>query len=257
MSGEYETIKVGLTHEDQVLEIILANGKGNIMTKNMIEEISLCVSGESTNNPGIKAIVFKADGEHFCFGASVEEHQKDQFEELIENLRMTLSVVILANIPLFAVVRGQCLGAGMELVMLCQIFSRSSAMFGQPEIQLGVIPPMAAMVLPGIVGQLRAEHLIQTGESIDANTAHTWGLVHAVTDDPDSSLDLHLKKHILPKSASSLRFATKASRVGLFEKIRREFLNVEDIYRTMMKSHDANEGIVAFMEKRKPNFKNE
>ena len=157
-----------------------------------------------------------------------------------------------------AVVRGQCLGGGMELASFCSfIIAEPSAKFGQPEIQLAVFPPVAALILPKIVGQLRADDLVMTGRTIDAATAKEWGLVNTVTEDAAKTLDEFIEQHILPKSAQSLRYANRAVRSSWYKNLPAELDEMEHLYvKELMETFDANEGINAFLEKRAPEWRN-
>ena len=223
----------------------------------LMGEIVACLDREGSDER-LKAIVFKAEGKHFCFGASVAEHQKGQAPEMIRGFHTMFKKLLKCRVPTAAVVRGQCLGGGMELVsFLSFIIAESSAKFGQPEIQLGVFPPVAALILPEIVGQLRADDLVITGRSIDAATAREWGLVSQVAEDGEQALEDLLEKHILPRSASSLRFASEAVRSSWHERLPERLDNMERLYvAKLMETHDANEGIASFLEKRTPEWKN-
>lgn len=252
-----EKIKVDLTHDGQVLSVALSSPPGNVLDAQMMREIISCV--ESLGSGGsVKAIVFKGEGKHFCFGASVAEHQKDQAADMIAGFHRMFKALLDCEVPTIALVRGQCLGGGMELASFCNIIlAEPSAKFGQPEIQLGVFPPVAALVLPHIVGQLRADDLVLTGRSIDAATAHAWGLVQSVVEDGEAALEDLLSKQILPKSASSLRYANLAVRSRWYEDLAERLDRMERLYVDgLMETFDANEGISAFLQKRPPAWKN-
>jgi cyclohexa-1,5-dienecarbonyl-CoA hydratase len=204
--------------------------------------------------PGLKLLVFEGEGPHFCFGASVQEHRREQAADMLKGFHgMFLQLVDLA-VPTAAVVRGQCLGGGMELAIFCQwIFAAPTAKFGQPEIQLGVFPPPASVILPLKLGQAAADHLCLSGESWTAEQARAAGLVHEVAEDPMAALDAFFDKHLKPKSPSSLRMAVRAARLGFHQALREKLPALERLYvDELMATHDANEGIAAFLEKRPP-----
>ncbi len=249
--------KIGLEYEGQVLRIVLASPPGNILDAQTMTEIVTAIDFHESNKD-IKAVVFEGEGKHYCFGASVEEHQKNRAPEMIASFHGMFKKLLSFGAPLISLVRGQCLGGGMELASFCNfIIAEPSAKFGQPEIQLAVLPPVAAVILPGIIGQLRADDLVLTGRSIDAQTANRWGLVSQVAEDGESALDDFLKKHILPKSAQALRHANRAVRREWFEQLSHKLDRMERAYvDDLMNSFDANEGIEAFLEKRKPQWKN-
>ena len=171
---------------------------------------------------------------------------------------MFLDMVDLA-IPTAAVVRGQCLGGGAELALFCNwIFASPNAKFGQPEIQLGVFPPPASIILPLKLGQVWADHACLTGMSFAAEAAAEVGLIYDVSEDPWAALEALATEHLLPKSASSLRFAVRAARTHFNQVFRAGIAEVQRLYLDeLMASHDANEGIEAFLEKRKPVWTNE
>jgi cyclohexa-1,5-dienecarbonyl-CoA hydratase len=250
-----EKIKVRRDHDGQVLRIVLAFPKGNVLDAQMMGEICACLDAEASA-PGLKAIVFEGEGKHFCFGASVPEHVKEKAPEMIRGFHGLFKQLLATGIPTFALVRGQCLGGGMELAAFCNfVLAEPSAVFGQPEIVLGVFPPVAALILPGIVGQSRADDLVLTGRSIDAQTALAWGLVHAVAEDGEKLLGEALAKHFLPKSAESLRHANRAVRESWHRELPAALDRMEKAYVVdLMGTHDANEGIAAFLEKRAPKW---
>ena len=147
----------------------------------------------------------------------------------------------------------------MELAIFCNwIFASTTARFGQPEIQLAVFPPPASVILPLKLGQGRADHLCLTGESWTAEQALETGLVQDVSEDPAAALDAFVQTHLLKKSASSLRMAVRAARCNFNAALRQQLPQVERLYiDELMSTHDANEGIGAFLEKRKPRWTND
>ena len=253
-----EKIKVRREHDGQVLRIVLAAPPGNVLDAQMMGEIVACIDEEAAH-PGLKAIVFEGEGKHFCFGASVPEHVKEKAPEMIRGFHGMFKKLLATAIPTFALVRGQCLGGGMELAAFCHfILAEPGAKLGQPEIQLAVFPPVAALILPDLVGQAHADDLVLTGRSVDAATAHAWGLVHAVCESAEKTLEEELlAKHLLPKSARSLRLANRASRSRWYESLPSRLDAMEKLYvGVLMETADANEGIEAFLAKRPPQYVN-
>ncbi len=257
-NDSYKKIKVATSHEGQFLHITLATPPANILDGATMTEIIACLDTQG-NDKNLKAIVFQGEGKHFCFGASVEEHTKERAGQMISGFHRLFKKLLATTIPTVALVRGQCLGGGMELALFCNfIIAEPKAKFGQPEIQLAVFPPVAAQLLPGIVGQLRSDDLILTGRSIGAQTAMDWGLVHQVAEDGAEALETFLTTHLAPKSAESLRFANRATRSSWYRDLGEKLDEMEHLYvKELMETNDANEGINAFLEKRKPDFKNE
>jgi cyclohexa-1,5-dienecarbonyl-CoA hydratase len=150
----------------------------------------------------------------------------------------------------------------MELSLICNlIFADKSAKFGQPEINLGVFAPPASIILPEKIGLSRAEQLLLTGEIIGADDAFRLGIANKIFENKeelDKGTEEYIATQFLTKSALSLRYAVKASRVK-FSHVLRNFLpSLENLYLIdLMESKDANEGIHSFLEKRKPVWTNQ
>ncbi len=255
-----EKVKFTRSHDDTIAHIVLDDGQGNVLDNIMMLEIldRLQAIGQ---DPKIKLITFQGAGAHFSFGASVEEHTKEFAEAMLRTFHKIFMDLLQLRIPTLALVSGQCLGGGMELALICSvILADKSARFGQPEIRLGVFPPPASILLPERIGLARAEELLLTGRSVDADEAQRIGLVHAVYDDKDkleAAAEDWILKHVVPKSASSLRFASHAARIKLNHLMNNFLPQLERLYVTqLMETRDANEGITAFLEKRKPQWAN-
>ena len=156
-------------------------------------------------------------------------------------------------------VDGPALGGGCELVAACDIVIASKkARFGQPEIKLGVFPPIAAILLPRIIGERRARELILTGELIDADEALRLGLVNYVlrSDELEEKLENLLAK-LRELSAAALGMTRMALDIAGSSRFESVLSNVENLYlHELMKTADAEEGVRSFMEKRKPEWQN-
>lgn len=257
---EHALINVERQYDGSVCKIVLNSPKANILEAAMLREISEALHG-LWHEKDVKLIVFEGHGKHFSFGASVQEHTKDNAAMMLRFFHAVFHELVRLATPTMAVVRGQCLGGGMELALFCNfIVSDRTAMFGQPEIVLGVFPPPASIMLPMKVGQSYADDLVLTGRSIDAVEAHRIGLVNILADEGKDAWETAgawIEQHILPKSASSLRIANQAVRKDFFRRVWEDLPRMEALYlKDLMESHDANEGINAFLEKRKPDWQN-
>lgn len=228
--------------------------KGNIIDRPMMAALSR-VFADARAAAGLKAIVLEGAGRHFSFGASVQEHQRDQVEAMLAELRQLVVDMLDSHVVLIAAVTGQCLGGGLELASVChRIVASPDAKLGQPEIALGVFAPIASIVLPTRIGRARGEDLCLTGRTVTAAEAAAMGLVDAVVDgDPADAALAWAREHFGARSASSLRLAVKAVRTDLTARIRTELPALEAIYLAeLMATHDANEGLQAFLAKRAP-----
>ena len=251
---KFEKIRLQFTHQERVARITLAAPKANILDRSMIRELdsalTLCAGRE------LNAIVLAADGPHFSFGASVEEHLPDQIAETLQALHALLRRTAEAPAPVIAAVRGQCLGGGFELVLACDlILADKTAQFASPEIKLAVFAPAASALLPVRVGQAVASRLLLTGAALSAEEAARCGLVARLADDLDATLDAWLESDFLPRSPSSLKYACQAARLNLRRAFDEDLPRLESLYlRDLMATPDAVEGIRAFLEKRAPQF---
>ena len=255
-----EKIKVNYLYEGSVAQIILDDGKGNVLDHIMMGEL-MEVFDTFKHMNDLKLITFEGAGKHFSFGASVDEHQKDMAGAMLKSFHQIFFTLKDLAIPTLAKITGQCLGGGMELAIMCNfLFADKTAKLSQPEIILGVFPPPASVILAEKIGLAKAEELILTGNIITADNGKSIGLINNVFDDKaalESGVNEFIEQHILPKSASSLRFTVKASRIK-FNHILSNFLPMlEQLYvNELMNTKDANEGIASFIEKRKPVWQN-
>lgn len=250
----FEKIRFQFTHQERVARITLASPKANILDRSMIRELdsalSLCAGRE------LNALVIAADGPHFSFGASIEEHLPDQIAGTLRALNNLLRRIAEAPAPVIAAVRGQCLGGGFELVLACDlILADKTAQFGSPEIKLAVFAPAASALLPVRVGLAVAAQLLLTGAALSAEEAARCGLVARCADNLDVALDAWLESDFLPRSPSALKYACQAVRRPLRRALDEDLPQIETLYlNDLMATPDAVEGIRAFLEKRAPQF---
>ena len=244
-----------LLADGQLLRLTLAAPKANVLDRAMVSELVAALDHHGAS-PRLKAILLSADGPHFSFGASVAEHRKEEVRGMLADFHHLFRRLAELAIPTVAAVRGACLGGGLELAAWCSwIVAAPDAGFAQPEIKLGVFAPLASLLLPWRLGGGAALDLLVSGRTIDAPTAARIGLVHAVADDPVAAAMAFAAEHLLPRSASSLRFAERAARHELAELLARRLPALEALYLDqLMETADANEGLAAFIAKRPPRW---
>lgn len=242
--------------DGSALHILLNQPRANILSGAMIGAIGDAL--DSHVSADTRLIVFEGAGEHFSFGVSVEEHRTDQATQMLATFHGLFRKLADLAIPTCAVVRGQCLGGGLELASWCTwIVCTPDARLGQPEIRLGVFAPMASILLPWRAGGRAALDLCVSGRDVSAERARELGIVNAVTDEPTAWWEQIVHDHLDKTSASSLRFAEKAVRTHLLTQLDRELRTVERLYLDELnQTHDATEGIEAFLERRQPEFRN-
>lgn len=248
-------IRSWLERDEQVLRLRLSRPKPNIIDAEMIDALSATLQNHAADQQ-LMAVLLDADGPHFSFGASVEEHLPDQCADMLRKVHSLVMQMIEFPLPIIAAIRGQCLGGGLEIACAASpIFASPDAKLGQPEISLGVIAPAASCLLPERIGQVQAEMLLLSGRSLGAAKAQEIGLVDDVSDEPQEAALAWIDKNIIGKSASSLRFAVTAARFDYIERIRNKLEAVERLYvDELMQTKDPVEGLNAFLEKRDPTW---
>jgi cyclohexa-1,5-dienecarbonyl-CoA hydratase len=253
----YENIRLSI--DDRVARITLVRPPLNVLNISMMREMGQAL-GE-LSEVDLVAIVFEAekDARAFSAGVAVEDHTQETVYQMLDSFHAVFRILEQLAKPTIAVVDGPALGGGCELVTACDIVIASHrAKFGQPEIKLGVFPPVAAILLPIVIGEKRARELIFTGEIIDAVEAGRLGLCNHVV--PVAHLEQKLTE-VLSKlrdlSGVALEFTRRALDLGRGRTIDKALKELENIYlHELMRSSDANEGIKAFMEKRRPVWRN-
>jgi len=249
------------------IEIRTDNGLGsitlnrppvNILNIAMMEEIN-GVLASWQDEKDLKAVLFDAKGKCFSAGVDVGEHMGDMAPKMIEAFHRMFRLMEGLGIPTIASVYGSCLGGGCELAVFCDlVISSDDAKYGQPEVQVGVFPPIAAQLMPRIIGRKAAMELILSGRIISAEEALAMGLINKIVPKDDlNSATQDFCKPYLKLSAEVLRKTKKAISKGLMDDFEPSLKVIEDIYlNELMPTADAQEGLNAFMEKRKPVWKN-
>ena len=247
-----------LTIEERVARITLNRPPLNVFNIAMMREIGAALAEISQER--LVAVVFDADKDcrAFSAGVAVEEHAPETVFQMLDSFHAVFRALDLQARPTIALVDGAALGGGCELITACDmVIASERARFGQPEVKLGVFPPVAAVLLPRVIGEKRARELILTGEIIDAKEALSLGLCNHVV--PIAHLDQKLTE-VLSKlkelSAASLEFTRRAIDIGRGWSLDGALKDLENIYlHELMKSADALEGVKAFMEKRRPSWR--
>lgn len=244
-------LKVSLERDGKLLRLTLARPKANIVDAAMIAALQSALK-EHLSNARLRGVLLAAEGPHFSFGASVDEHLPDVCAQMLHELHALVLQLVESPVPVLVAVRGQCLGGGLEVAAAGHlIFAAPGAMLGQPEIKLAVFAPAASCLLPERIGQAQADDLLFSGRSIDAQEGYRIGLVHAVAEDPEQAALEYFDQYLAPVSASTLRFAVQAARGEAVQRIRAKVARVEKMYlEELMATHDAVEGLNAFIAKR-------
>ena len=230
----------------------------NILTQAALAELHAALTLLAEDRE-LRVLILDARGKHFSAGADVAEHLPPRHLTLIPQFVETVAVLDAFPVPVIAAVRGKCLGGGFELIQPADIIvAGESAVFGQPEILLGVFPPVAAVLLAGRLPPGLAAQLIYSGDPLGAADAERAGLVtRLVPDDRVDEAALYIAQRITRHSAAALRAAKHAVRAAGAEGRRAALHRAVHLYlHELMATRDAVEGLRAFTEKRQPNWSN-
>ena len=246
---------IRLEKEEGVATITLNRPPLNISNIEMMGEINRAL--ESLREDRLKVVVFAAEGKAFSAGVDVAEHTAEKVEEMITVFHRMFRLLISLECPTLAVVAGAALGGGCELATFCDlVIASEEAEFGQPEIKVGVFPPIAAVIFPKLMPGKKALELLLIGETIDAREALSLGLVNRVV--PAEELDREVEgfiKSLKGKSAVVMGLTKRAVHESLALEFEPALERVEEIYlRSLMGTKDAHEGLKAFLEKRPPHW---
>ncbi len=229
----------------------------NALNRKTLDE--LCAALDAfERDPEVRVVVLTGDQRAFAAGADIQEFAGQTSVDMLEGPRGRQWERIRAfPKPLVAAVSGYCLGGGCELAMLCDIIvAAESARFGQPEINLGILPGAGGTQrLPRAVGKHRAMELILTGRHISAQQAYEWGLVNRVVP-PEALLDeaYALAREIASKAPVAVRLAKAAVLRSLDTPLDVGLDYERRLFALAFGTEDKEEGVRAFLEKRKPVF---
>lgn len=256
----YELLKV--TKDGAVATVELNRAPVNALNGKLLRELH-AVSAELNADGTTKVALLIGAGKHFAAGADIKEIASIEGAEAVSEFSSLGTEAFLhierGHVIFIALVRGFCLGGGCELAMACNMrIADRSAIFGQPEVKLGICPGFGATQrLPLLVGRSRALYLLTTGESIDAARAAEWGLADLIV--PEGGDLLTFGKEVAAKIAAFGRPVLNAITelvcytpdVAMEQGLERE----SEVFGELSQTEDMKEGFAAFIEKRPAVFK--
>jgi cyclohexa-1,5-dienecarbonyl-CoA hydratase len=251
MTSVHETIQFQLDHRTAC--ITLDRPPLNILDISMMQALDAVLERAL---PQCDFVIFQGAGpKAFSAGAEVADHTPERVEKMLSAFHAVFRRLAAADCLKIAAVHGYCLGGGMELATFCDfVLATESAQFGQPEIKLGCFPPVAMVTLPHLIGIRAATHLILTGKQIGAAEALRLSLVTRVV--PDAELPVALESLLEELRSLSPRVLQLTHRtLGRlhFADFAEQLKEAERVYLTeLIKTHDVQEGVLAFLEKRAP-----
>lgn len=244
--------------ENSIGKIIFNNGPLNVLNIPMMKEINKALDDFLKDNQ-LKAVVIGHNGKFFSAGVDVADHMGDKASTMLQEFHNIFKKLNKLTCPTIAQVSGSALGGGCEVAIFCDmIIASEKAKFGQPEIKVGVFPPVAAIMLPQLIGHKKAFELLLQGETITSQEALQAGLVNYVypldTFEENFNSFINLFQFL---STVVIKHTKIAIKKALGEDFDKKIDDLEAYYlKELMKTHDANEGLQAFLEKRDPKWEN-
>ena len=244
-----------------VAHLTMNRPKQNIMNIDMLKEMVRAIESLSTRED-VRMILLNSAPEcegYFSLGVGAEGYTSQMVFQMMDAFHNVFRSMIEVSKPVLAVVDGVASGAGAELAAFCDlVVATERAQFRQPEIKLGVFPPLGAVVYPRVIGPRRAMELLLTGDPISAQQALQMGLVNRVV--PRSSLKEtvdSLVKRVSDQSGPVLQLLKRVIFEGTWRPFDQALKRAQDIYlNQLFELEDSQEGLRALIEKRKPVWKN-
>ena len=244
-----------------VARLTLNRPRQNVMNIEMLNEMAAAI--ESLNHrEEVCLILLDAAPEcegYFSLGLGVEGYTEQLVFQMMDAFHNVFRAMLDVSKPVLAVVDGIASGAGSELAAFCDlVIATESAQFRQPEIKLGVFPPLGAVVYPRVIGPRRAMEFLLTGEPINARTALEIGLVNRVVSraDLEPTVDAMVRR-ITDESSPVLQLLKRVIFNGTWMPFAEALKRAQDIYlNQLFELEDSQEGLRALLEKRKPVWKN-
>lgn len=244
----------------RVAELVIDRPPLNILDLATLDELGASLV-ELSARQDLQMVIVRGGGMRaFCAGVSIEDHTPDKIGAMLGGFHDALRRLFALDCLTVAAVDGHCLGGGMELAATCDlVIATERSTFGQPEIELGCFPPVAAALYPRLLGDGVALDLLATGRKMSCEEAERRGFVTRRLVDETLEQGLRrLKSEITSKSTAALRLTKKAVRAGsarpeLFESALAE---TERLYiEELATCEDLAEGVAAFLEKRPPEWR--
>jgi cyclohexa-1,5-dienecarbonyl-CoA hydratase len=243
---------------NDIARITFNNGSLNILNITMMEQINE-VLDRFLVDKSLKALVFDHEGKAFSAGVDVGDHMGDKAPKMLKEFHNIFKKLNRLECLTVASVKGAALGGGCEVALFCDIVIASEkAKFGQPEIKVGVFPPLAAFLFPRITGLKKAYELLLQGETVRAKEAHQLGLINHVYSLETYDQEFNEFMARFDKlSTIVMQYTKKAIQLGFGDDFDSKIDELEEFYlKELMATNDANEGLQAFMEKRSPVWQN-
>ncbi len=250
---------VSVHREGRVAWLTIDRPPLNILDIPTIQHLGAAIATLDELRDDLQVVVLQGAGERaFSAGVSVQDHTPEKVGPMLESFHRAIR--LLRDLPAvtIAAVQGHCLGGGMELALSCDlVIASEEARFGQPEVELGCYPPVAAALYPSLIGPGKTLDLLLTGRTIDCKEAERLGPLtrHVPAVEFAAAVD-ELVAQITSKSAPVTRLIKAAVRAGRDRGFSAGLAEAERLYLDdLARTEDMQEGIAAFLEKRRPEWR--
>ena len=262
MKTSYETILTEMVRPGLLLVTLNRPEVGNAKNTRMGRETLALWTGLIADPGEVRAVVLTgAGGRIFCAGGDLKERNgmtQPEWQAQHEIFERSYAALLDCPVPVIAAVNGHAYGGGMEMVLACDFaYAARTARLALTEVTLGIMPGAGGtQLLPRAVGERRAKEIILTGKPISAEQAYAWGIVNRLCE-PEALMSeaLDTAATIAANAPLSVRQAKKSMHVGLQLDLKSALLFEIEAYNRLVPTEDRLEGVRAFNEKRKPNFK--
>ena len=253
---DYEFVKVRL--DGGVAHMTLNRPEHNLLNEAMLRELAEGIEYIGSRED-IKIILLDSACKVFCGGIEIGEYTSQRVFQMLDAFHAAFAAMVDVAKPVICVVNGPAIGGGAELAAFGDlVIATPKARFAQPEITIGMFPPLASTILPYLVGPKTALELVLTGEPVTAERALELGLVNRLV--PEAQLETAVKDLVARMTGHSgpvLTMAKKAILGGMGLSLRDGLKHSMNIFlNELYRLEDAQEGLHALVEKRKPNWKN-
>lgn len=255
MPSQSGFLKITAEVHPPVARIVLNNGPLNVIDMPMMEELRAALE-QIESRAEISMIVFSGSERAFSTGVDIAAHTSDKVRGMLTLFHSVIRSVVGSKKLTIGSVRGHCLGGGAELAMMCDVvYATAASVWGFPEIKLACYPPVASVALSAIVGQKLAAEMALTGRTLSGTEALSAGLVNGLADDDPETLVRECVQRVSQLSTVAIAIAKKAFYAWDAVHFDKGLGRAEQIYfDELMKTADAQEGIAAFFERRRPKW---
>jgi enoyl-CoA hydratase/carnithine racemase len=246
------------SHEGQVATLTLERPPDNVMSLDMMDEINgaLLTLREAAD---LKVLVVRGSGRTFSAGIDLTEHSRDRVTRLIQVFHRIFETIRMLNVVSIAAVNGPAVGGGFALALGCNlVVARRSARFSLPEVAMGLVPPVACVILPRAAPRRKAMEWILLGEAIPADELASYGLVNRVFADDDFDAGLAaMVDRLIARSGPVLQLARRAQTESYYATYEEALFKVENLYlRELLSLQDPYEGVAATLAGREAQWSN-